>query len=75
MEQTLATTDSLGVRALAAASEFFASAAKRYARYSLYRHTLNELSTLSDREASDLGLHRSGFRHLAWQTACEKVAL
>ncbi|WP_375228162.1 DUF1127 domain-containing protein [Roseobacter sp. S98] len=75
MDQTFAKSESFGVRALAAATGFFATATARYARYSLYRHTLAELNTLSDREAADLGLHRSGFRNLAWETACEKVSV
>ncbi len=75
MDQTFAKSDNLGVRALAAATGFFATATARYARYSLYRNTLAELNTLSDREAADLGMHRSGFRHLAWETACEKIAV
>ncbi|NSX54727.1 DUF1127 domain-containing protein [Parasulfitobacter algicola] len=31
----------------------------RHARYRQYRATVNELRSLSDRELSDLGLHRS----------------
>lgn len=44
---------------------FFADIATRYRSYRLYRETLNELSSLSNRELADLGLHRSQIREVA----------
>jgi len=41
----------------------------RYARYRVYRETLNELSGLSSRDLADLGLHRSELRRVAYQAA------
>lgn len=38
-------------------------------RRRLYRRTLNELSSLSDRQLADLGLNRSMLRRVAWQAA------
>ncbi|MCA0871620.1 DUF1127 domain-containing protein [Seohaeicola saemankumensis] len=43
----------------------------RYARYRVYRETLNELSGLCDRELADLGLHRCELRRIAYQAAYE----
>ena len=38
----------------------------------IYRETLRELMTLSDRELNDLGLNRSTIRRVAWQAAYDK---
>nr|WP_210527668.1 DUF1127 domain-containing protein [Rubellimicrobium arenae] len=46
-----------------------AQMADRVARYRLYRETLNELSLLSDRELSDLGMGRCDIRNIARQAA------
>lgn len=43
----------------------------RFQQYRVYRNTLNELRTLSDRELADLGLHRSMLRRIAYQAAYE----
>lgn len=40
-------------------SGFFAGLAERYARYRLYRETIEELSALDKRELADLGLSGS----------------
>jgi uncharacterized protein YjiS (DUF1127 family) len=37
----------------------------------VYKTTLNELGSLSNRELADLGLHRSMLRRVAWQAAYE----
>ncbi|MCV3272678.1 DUF1127 domain-containing protein [Roseobacter sp. WL0113] len=51
----------------------FETAARRYAKYRVYRITLTELAALSDRELNDLGLSRSMIRGLALEAA-EKFA-
>ncbi|MEO9782417.1 MAG: DUF1127 domain-containing protein [Sedimentitalea sp.] len=43
----------------------------RFQSYRVYRHTLSELSVLSDRELADLGLHRSMLKRIAYQAAYE----
>ncbi|MGO4917211.1 DUF1127 domain-containing protein [Pseudogemmobacter sp. W21_MBD1_M6] len=47
----------------------FKFAADRYARYTVYRNTINELSALSDRDLSDLGLGRSMIKSVAYEAA------
>ncbi|SMY07703.1 DUF1127 domain-containing protein [Flavimaricola marinus] len=46
-----------------------ASLADRYAKYKVYRSTMTELDTLSDRELADLGIHRSSIRAIAIEAA------
>lgn len=41
----------------------------RFERYSVYRKTLAELQTLSNRELADLGLSRSMLRRTAFEAA------
>lgn len=43
--------------------------AARYARYSVYRNTVNELSTLSGRELNDLGISRANIESIAYEAA------
>ncbi|NRA98639.1 MAG: DUF1127 domain-containing protein [Rhodobacteraceae bacterium] len=43
--------------------------AERWARYTVYRDTLRELQSLSDRDLADLGLHRSLIRRTAYEAA------
>ncbi|SMX27894.1 hypothetical protein TRP8649_02005 [Pelagimonas phthalicica] len=43
----------------------------RLARRKVYRQTLTELQTLSNRELADLGLNRSIIRRVAYQAAYE----
>ncbi|MBE1282688.1 MAG: DUF1127 domain-containing protein [Rhodobacteraceae bacterium] len=43
----------------------------RFARYRLYRRTLNELTSLNNRELADLGLNRSMLTRIAYQAAYE----
>lgn len=43
----------------------------RYARYRVYRDTLAELQSLSERELADLGLSRSMLRRVAYHAAYE----
>ncbi|WP_170422733.1 DUF1127 domain-containing protein [Ruegeria arenilitoris] len=62
-----------GVPATGLAS-LFEAAKTRFARYRIYRQTVNELSELSNRELADLGLHRSMIRRLALQAAEDHVA-
>ncbi|NOD34705.1 MULTISPECIES: DUF1127 domain-containing protein [unclassified Ruegeria] len=50
------------------------TAKTRFARYRMYRQTVNELSSLSNRELADLGLHRSIIRRVAMQAAEDNTA-
>ena len=50
------------------------AAKNRYARYRIYRQTVNELSALSNRELADLGLHRSMIHQMAHQATEEFTA-
>ena len=52
-------------------ADMIASLRERNARRRLYRETLRELGHLSNRELSDLGLHRSMIRRIAYQAAYE----
>ncbi len=55
----------------APAASFFESIAQRYKRHRIYRTTFNELSALSDRDLSDLGMHRSLIRNTAQEAAAD----
>lgn len=44
----------------------------RFARYALYRRTLNELKQLDDRDLADLGISRADIEHLAREAAWGK---
>lgn len=46
-----------------------ASLSDRYTKYKVYRATLSELGALSERDLSDLGLHRSAIRSIAQDAA------
>lgn len=48
-----------GLSILQRAADLRADLLERFARYRLYRATLSELASLSDRDLADLGLHRS----------------
>ena len=50
------------------------NAKTRFARYRMYRQTVNELAGLSDRALADLGLHRSMIRRVALQAAEDHTA-
>lgn len=50
-------------------SEFRAAIADRFAKYALYRSTLDELARLDDRDLSDLGISRSMIRGIAEEAA------
>ncbi|MBO9474801.1 MULTISPECIES: DUF1127 domain-containing protein [unclassified Shimia] len=52
-------------------SGIFASLAERFRQYRVYRTTYNELSALSNRELSDLGMSRSMIRRLAIEASRE----
>lgn len=56
-----------GFQAVAAPREvtFFATLRAKFQQYRLYRQTVNELSSLSNRELADLGLNRSGIKGTA----------
>ncbi|SDC34000.1 DUF1127 domain-containing protein [Ruegeria marina] len=55
-------------------SAMIEAAMARFARYRVYRETVNELSSLSGRELADLGLHRSMIKRIALQAAQEHQA-
>ncbi len=50
-------------------SEARAALADRYAKYSTYKATLNELAALTDRDLTDLGISRSMIQSIATQAA------
>jgi uncharacterized protein YjiS (DUF1127 family) len=50
-------------------SEARAALADRYAKYSTYKATLNELAGLTDRDLNDLGINRSMIRGIAHEAA------
>lgn len=45
------------------------STQERFATYKVYRKTLNELDSLSNRELADLGIHRSAIKGIALEAA------
>lgn len=49
----------------------FASLRDHLAKRQVYRVTLNELRSLSNRELADLGLNQSMLPRIAWQAAYE----
>ncbi|MCT4555651.1 MAG: DUF1127 domain-containing protein [Pelagimonas sp.] len=71
----MALASDLNSRSQTGPSAFFttlvAELRARIARRRVYRNTLSELTSLSDRELSDLGLNRSVIRRIAWQAAYE----
>ena len=56
-------------RALSAAGRLLSTLAERRARNRVYRTTLDELRSLSNRELADLGLHRTELKRIAWESA------
>ena len=48
-----------GLSFLQRAADLRADLLERFAQYRLYRATLSELASLSDRDLADLGLHRA----------------
>lgn len=57
---------------LAGIAAWFADLAERFDRWRLYRRTLTELSSLTDRELNDLGLHRSALQSVAWHAVYDR---
>ena len=51
---------------------FFVGLREARQRYRVYRETLRELNMLSDRDLSDLGLHRSAINSIAIEAAYGK---
>lgn len=51
--------------------EYFNGLRARRAQYTVYRTTLRELESLSERELEDLGIHRGSIRAIAYQAAYE----
>ncbi len=50
-------------------SELTASLAQRRAQHRAYRSTVNELSALSNRDLTDMGVHRADIHDIARQAA------
>ena len=71
----MAFASDMNSRSQTGSSAFFttlvADLRSRFARRRIYRKTLSELASLSDRELSDLGLNRGVIRRVAWQAAYE----
>jgi uncharacterized protein YjiS (DUF1127 family) len=65
----LTTTSAIGTSFGTRASAAFQNLATSYKQHRLYRETFNELSALSNRELSDLGLHRSNLHQIARESA------
>lgn len=55
-------------RALTVGEGFFARLNKMIADYRLYQATIAELAQLSDRDLSDLGIHRASIRDIAHES-------
>lgn len=53
-------------------SEFRAAMADRYAKYTVYRTTLDELAGLTNRDLTDLGISRSAIKGIATEAAYGK---
>lgn len=49
--------------------QFLDALKERAARYAVYRQTVSELSSCSDRELADLGFHRSEIPRIAKEAA------
>ena len=43
-------------------------------KYKIYRDTYNELSNLSDRELSDIGIHRGDIHYIALTAYSDKIS-
>lgn len=52
-------------------SVLFSNLAEKWRQYRVYRTTINELMSLSDRELADLGMSRSMVRRVAIEAARE----
>ncbi len=52
--------------------QIFAALRETLARRKVYRQTLNELKSLSERELNDLGMHRSMLTRVALEAAYGK---
>lgn len=66
---TMNTTSSAPVGARVA--NFFNGLRARSAQYAVYRKTISELESLSERELNDLGINRATIRGIAYQAAYE----
>ena len=70
----LAQRSDLVERTLGTLALYFNAAAARHATRRVYKTTLNELQSLSNRELADLGLHRSELTRVAWEAAQNQSA-
>ena len=59
----------VGIEAGNRFTAFRADLRQRFEAWKTYRNTVNELNALTNRELADLGLHRSGIRGIAMETA------
>ena len=58
-----------GLSFLQRAADLRSDLLERFAQYRLYRATLSELASLSDRDLADLGLHRAMIDDVAREAA------
>lgn len=66
---TMVTTPTAGRHQDARFAGFIGGMTKRFAQYSTYRRTLDELNTLTERELADLGISRAQIRSIAYKAA------
>ena len=64
----MASTSTFATTGLRHGSGFFAGVRRAVADYRLYRQTVGELGSLSDRELRDLGLSRFSIRQIAHES-------
>ena len=66
---TMVNTSNIGTTRNPRFAGFIGGLNRRFAQYSTYRRTLDELTKLNDRELADLGLARGQLRSIAYKAA------
>ncbi|MEX0305133.1 MAG: DUF1127 domain-containing protein [Leisingera sp.] len=67
----MAAVQQISAVSIASPAGFLDALLVKFARYRLYRQTVNELSALTARDLADLGLNRSEIKRVAYQAAYE----